>query len=89
MNGAKMTKKFFFDLMESRLNEIEKEVKEMKEKNEKEGYTKEVSYKHTTLHARLLEIDMLIFEAREIDWLKYSELSERINTILDKSNLSK
>ena len=89
MNRAKMTKKFFFDLMESRIDEIEKEVEEMKEKNEKEGYTHEVSYKHTTIHARLLEIDMLVFEAREIDWFKYCDLNRRIHELLDKANLSK
>lgn len=89
MNKAKMTKKFFFDLMEERINEIEEETEKMKEMNEKEGYTHEVSYKHTTLHARALEISMLIFDAREIDWFKYSELDERLHTILDRLNLSK
>lgn len=89
MNGAKMTKKFFFDLMESRIDEIEKEISAMKEKMEKEGYTHEVRYKHTTLHARTLEISMMIFDTRKIDWFKYSELDERLRAILDKLNLSK
>lgn len=87
MNNAKMTKKFFFDLMESNIEEIEKEVKEMKEMNEKRGYTHDVQYKHCTLHARALQISMMIFEARNIDYWKYNELDKRINSIIDETYL--
>ena len=88
MNNAKMTKKFFFDLMESNIEKIEKEVEEMREMNKKDGYTHEVEYKHCTLHSRALQISMMIFEARNIDYWKYNELDKKVNTLLDKCNLT-
>lgn len=81
MNGAKMSKNFFFQMIEKRLEELAEEVKETKANTE---VSRELQIaKENILFGRLLELNSINFCARDVDYLKYLELDEKIRAVRD------
>lgn len=79
MNGTKMSKNFFFKMIEQRLNTLEKEVEEMKA--EKEMSFEARIAKENILFGRLIELNSINSYAMDVDYWKYIELDERIRTV--------
>lgn len=82
MNGTKMSKNFFFQMIEERLKELTKEVEELKTNKELE-FNQRLA-KENIIFGRLLELQTINFSARDVDYWKYSELEEKIVKVRDE-----
>lgn len=80
MNGTKMSKNFFFQMIEKRLEELTEEVEKLKDC---ESFEMRLS-KENIIFGRLTELYAINAEARDIDYWKYSELDRKIYEIREK-----
>lgn len=81
MNGTKMSKNFFFQMIEKRLEQLTEEVKAMKTDVEL-PFGQRLS-KENILFGRVLELNAINFSARDVDYFKYIELEEKISALRD------
>lgn len=81
MNGTKMSKSFFFKMIEQRLNTLAKEVEEMKAEKEMSFEMRKV--KENILFGRLLELNYINAYAMDVDYWRYIELDEKIRAVRD------
>lgn len=72
MNGAKMSKNFFFQMIEKRLEELTEEVKQLK--------VDETSI----LFGRVMELSRINSMAMDVDYWRYSEIDKKITALKDK-----
>lgn len=82
MNGTKMSKSFFFQMIEKRLEQLTEEVKTMKA--DAELPFEQRLAKENILFGKVLELNTINFFARDVDYFKYIELEEKINALRDK-----
>lgn len=82
MNGTKMSKAFFFLMIEKRLNELTKEVEELKAKEDMP--IEERISRENILFGRLCELNAINSSAMDVDYWKYSELDAKIKVLRDK-----
>lgn len=81
MNGTKMSKNFFFQMIENRLNTLTKEVEKMKA-DEEMGFEARLA-KENILFGRLIELNSINSYAMDIDYWRYIELDEKIRAVRD------
>lgn len=80
MNGTKMSKNFFFQMIEKRLKILAKEVEEMKADNLP---FEQRNAKENILFGRLIELQTINSTAMNVDYRTYSELDEKITAVRD------
>lgn len=82
MNGTKMTKAFFFLMIEKRLSELTKEVEELKAREDL-SFEERIS-RENILFGRLIELNTINSSAMDVDYWKYSELNTKISEVKDR-----
>ena len=82
MNGTKMSKVFFFQMIEERLEELAKEVEKLKA-NEDISFNERLA-RENILFGRLSELHTINFKARDVDYWKYTELDKKIYEVKEK-----
>lgn len=82
MNGAKMSKKFFFQLIGKRLEELTEEVEKLKA----DGTIsfEERLAKENILLGRVMELSRINSMAMDVDYWKHSELDTKITALMNK-----
>lgn len=81
MNGTKMSKNFFFQMIEKRLYELASEVETVK-KDESMSFEEKLAQENI-LFGRLLELNSINFSARDVDYWRYIELEKKIKAVRD------
>lgn len=81
MNGTKMTKAFFFKMIEERLYNLASEVEKLKAREDLSF--EERSSRENILFGRLIELKSMNSLAMNVDYWKYCELNEKITAVRD------
>lgn len=81
MNGTKMTKAFFFQMIEKRLKDLTEEVEKVK--NDKELEFECRLSKENILFGRLIELSSINSLAMNVDYWRYIQLDEKIREVMD------
>lgn len=84
MKDKKMSKEYFFQTIEERLKDLEKEVEEMKKGSDfSDNFDKGLA-KENIIFGRVLELNTINSAAMKIDYGKYSELDNKIRELMNK-----
>lgn len=81
MNGTKMSKNFFFQMIEKRLYVLAHEVEELKTREDL-SFEERIS-RENILFGRVIELKSINSSAMDIDYWKYSELDAKITAVKD------
>ena len=79
MNGSKMTKNFFFQMIEKRLYKLAQEVEELKTREDL-SFEERIS-RENILFGRMIELNNINSYAMDVDYRRYIELDEKIRTV--------